>query len=94
MDERGIDTNGIDKLGRMMIENMVNGIIEELSGTDFYQRFLDKVHELKVEGLDIDQYTEPSSFLIENDEVEHMIDNLTSCFLQRFYFTKEDCGEV
>jgi len=94
MDERGIDTNKIDDLGRKIIENMVLHIVEELEGRDFYSRFLDQVEELKVEGLNIEEYTEPSSFLIENDKVEEMIDEFTSCFLQRFYFSKEDCGEV
>ena len=74
------------------VENMVNELIDNLSGRDYYDDLLD---EIKKEGIDIEGsgFEVPSSFLIEEEYVKELTEHLTNCFSQRFYFSKEDCGE-
>lgn len=87
-----MDTKKIDQIIHNKIETLVNEIIDDLSGRDYYDDFLD---ELKREGIELnDTWGEPSDLIIHTEDVESIIEMLESSFSQRFYFSKEDCGQV
>jgi hypothetical protein len=88
-----MNTKRIDQIGKEMVDGLMEQIIDELSSKEFYEKFLDKLQEEKIDGLDIEQFNEPSGFMVDKDEIEELSDMLHGNFLQRFYFTKKDTGE-
>ena len=87
-----MDTKKIDQIIHDKIETLVHEIIEDLSGRDYYDDFL---NELKKEGIELnDTWGTPSDLIIHTEDVEKIEEILRNCFSQRFYFSKEDCGQV
>ena len=85
------DSKRVDEEISGMVENMVTDLIDNLSGWDYYDDLLDRLHKV---GIDVEEFSEPSGFLIQKDEVKEMMDLLISSFSQRFYFSKKDTGEI